>query len=124
MNKTQKVSHIIYALSEWKDFKFDTDLICIDTCKFNKDKPNEYTSKYSMPYNKPKLKFIILCYTEKDCINIQDILFDELDKYSTANMMGNWYKKFDIKLVKKILKNYNYKYEILLDGDSDLKEFE
>ena len=124
MNTTQEVSHIIYALSEWKDFAFDDDLICIDNCNFNKDKPNEFTTKYSMPYNKPKLKFIVLCYTENDCINIQDILFDKLDKYSTGNMMGNWFKKFDIKLIKKILKNYNFKHEILIEGDSGLETFE
>ena len=116
-------SHIIFGLTNWKDLKCDDNLICIDECSFDKDKPNTFINTYSQPYNNPKLKFVIFCDTDETCEEIELILSCELEKYSTGPF--DWYKNFDIKCIKNILEKEELdNYEILMEGDDMLLKFE
>lgn len=114
---------IIYGLSNWKDLKCNDNLICIDSDNFYGDKPNDFIKKYSMPYNKPTLKFVILCDTEEICNDIEIILNCELEKYETDKM--NWYNNFDINCIKNILENEVFNnYHASFEGDDMLVDFE
>jgi hypothetical protein len=101
--------YIIYGLTNWIDLKCKDNLVCIDYCSIDNNKPAEYIKKYSMPYNRPKLKFVILCDTEEECEYIQRILCCELEEYETDNC--NWFNNFDTEYLKnyKILVGNNLK---------------
>lgn len=116
-------SHIIFGLTNWKDLKCDDNLICIDECSFDGDKPNDLVKRYSMPYNRPELKFVIFCKSYAMCELINLILNCELEEYKTDKM--DWYKNFDIKCIKNILEKEELdNYEILMEGDDMLLKFE
>jgi len=117
-------SHIIFGLTNWKDLKCDDNLICIDECSFDRDKPNDFIKQYSMPYNRPELKFVIFCKSYHMCELINLILNCELEEYKTDKM--DWYKNFDIKCIKNILEKEELDddmYYIMTDNHA-LVEFE
>ena len=114
---TTTTNYIVYGITNWIDLKCDNNQVCIDYCCISKNEPAEYIKKYSMPYNSPKLKFIILCDREEDCEEIQENLCLEiLENYQTDNY--NWFNNFDIEIINKYLSNTNYK--ILINEDLDI----
>ena len=73
--------YIVFGLTNWVDLKCPNDYICIDYCYIGDDMSRSYLKKYSMPYNNPKLKFAILCDSEKDAEWLNDIICEELEEY-------------------------------------------
>ena len=119
---------IVYAIC-CMDLK-DLNAIKIGRCELWKDRCSTYITGY--PYNPPKLRFVIKCKTKEESIQIENILHDEFDKYSTKkseNYNGGgseWFSiphsDIDINKIKEILIRYGKNNEILVG--EELEKFE
>ena len=103
------------------------NLIKIGMCENYKNRVSTYITGY--PYNIPTLKFVILCQTQDEANDIEDLLKYELYEYSTIqkeihnNGGTEWFniENFN-KNIKKILQTEGYTNKILIDDE--LIEFE
>lgn len=103
------------------------NLIKIGMCENYKNRVSTYITGY--PYNIPTLKFVILCQTQDEANDIEDLLKYELYEYSTIqkeihnNGGTEWFniENFNIN-IKKILQTEGYTNKILIDDE--LIEFE
>ena len=104
------------------------NLIKIGMCENYKNRVSTYITGY--PYNIPTLKFVILCESQDEANDIEDLLKYELYEYSTIqkeihnNGGTEWFniENFNINIIKNILQTEGYTNKILIDDE--LIEFE
>tara|TARA_R100000951_G_C2574670_1_gene159945 strand:+ start:252 stop:743 length:492 start_codon:yes stop_codon:yes gene_type:complete len=116
--------YIVFGLTNWVDLKCPNDYICIDYCYIGDDMSGSYLKKYSMPYNNPKLKFAILCDSEKDAEWLNDIICEELEEYDLEDELygDNWKKPFDNKCLENIYVIEEEEIKILVDNELEIFE--
>ena len=76
------IIYIVYGLTSI-DLKTYENLIKIGMCENYKNRVSTYITGY--PYNIPTLKFVILCESQNEANDIEDLLHNELYKYSTIH---------------------------------------
>jgi len=121
------IIYIVYGLTSI-DLKNYENLIKIGRCENYKNRVSTYITGY--PYNIPILNFVILCESQNEANDIEDLLHNELYKYSTINHLEynnggtEWFniEYFNINIIKNILYTKGYTNKILIDDE--LIEFE
>lgn len=121
------IIYIVYGLTSI-DLKNYENLIKIGMCENYKNRVSTYITGY--PYNIPILKFVILCESQNEANDIEDLLHNELYKYSTIHHLEynsggtEWFniENFNINIIKNILQTEGYTNKILIDDE--LIEFE
>lgn len=104
--------YMVYGLTNWVDLECPDNSICINSCWVDNYLPSIYLKQYSMPYNNPKLKFVILMEeedTEDTCEWLVETICEELEEYDLYDIDNelcdtnwNWKKNFDTKILEKI----------------------
>jgi hypothetical protein len=104
--------YMVYGLTNWVDLECPDNSICINSCWVDNYLPSIYLKQYSMPYNNPKLKFVILLEeedTEDTCEWLVETICEELQEYDLYDIDNqlydtnwNWKKNFDTKILEKI----------------------
>ena len=122
------LNYIVYGLISI-DLINGKNLIKIGMSENYKNRVSTYITGY--PYNSPTLKFVILCKTQYEANDIEDLIQCELDEYSTIQQEEiyndggtEWFniEDFNISIIKDILQNEGYTNKILIDNE--LLEFE
>ena len=75
------LNYIVYGLT-CSDLENSDNLIKIGMCENYKNRKSTYITSY--PYNSPTLKFVILCETQDEANDIEDLLHCELYDDSTT----------------------------------------
>jgi len=110
LTMTTTGKYMVYGLTNWVDLVCPDNSICINSCWVDNYLPSIYLKQYSMPYNNPKLKFVILLNCTEETVEwLVATICAELEEYDLHDIDSelydtnwNWKKNFDTEILKKI----------------------